>query len=64
MDGSRTTGGGRMRWTVFSALAAASCGAMLFGGYVPMTPLLVDAIMVAIAATGSHAVMGLMEAGD
>ena len=50
-------------WTV-SALASALCGLSLFGGYLPMTPLVVDLVMVVIAATGSYAVMGLMESHD
>lgn len=50
-------------WAV-STLATVLIGTALFGGFVVVTPTVLDVAMVVLAASGSHMVMGLMESSD
>ncbi|MCA0317490.1 MAG: hypothetical protein LCH88_05400 [Proteobacteria bacterium] len=50
-------------WTV-SAIATVLIGTAVFGGFLAVTPAILDVAMVTLAASGSHMVMGLLESPD
>jgi hypothetical protein len=50
-------------WAV-STIATILVGTAVFGGFFAVTPAVLDVAMVALAASGSHMVMGLLESSD
>ncbi len=50
-------------WAV-STMATVLIGTALFGGFLVVTPAILDVAMVTLAASGSHMVMGLLESSD
>ncbi len=50
-------------WAV-STIATVLIGTAVFGGFLVVTPLVMDVAMVTLAASGSHMVMGLLESVD
>jgi hypothetical protein len=45
-------------------MATVLIGTALFGGFLVVTPAILDVAMVTLAASGSHMVMGLLESSD
>jgi hypothetical protein len=50
-------------WAV-STMATVLIGSAVFGGFLVVTPAMMDLAMVTLAASGSHMVMGLLESSD
>jgi hypothetical protein len=50
-------------WAV-STIATVLIGTVVFGGFLVVTPAILDIAMVTLAASGSHMVMGMLESSD
>ncbi|MBL8568111.1 MAG: hypothetical protein JNK84_03405 [Phreatobacter sp.] len=50
-------------WTV-SAIATVLVGTAVFGGFLAVTPAVLDVAVVTLAASGAHMGMGLLEGPD